>query len=253
RAELQLGWDLAKEALDVLARPVRMVFAPLDGHDPPLFPHCPGEGHRQCPRTGAGLEHRHSGAYVGEHQDRADVLRVHDLGAPAHAEDEIGQARAQRQQPPPGRGLDPTPALEPDDGGMIQDSPVVLELTVDIQLQQVLATLPIDQEAGVSVLEDTHTAARDSMLTRVCWRSRQKAHTSAVVGCPHTEQATNSTFSSNSANAGWPRSRKPKRKFAFMPGDCSSRMFSHSLYRLMVFPAAIGHSSTSYSMPRRME
>ena len=39
---------------------------------------------------------------------------------------------------------------------------------------------------------------------------------------------------------------------AFEPGDCRSIELSASLYARCLFPTAIGHSSTWYSIPRTM-
>ena len=96
--QFELRRDLAEEALDVALCLACVVFASLHGDHPPLLPHCTGECHRQRPRAGARLEDRHAGGYVGVDEDRTDVLRVDDLGAAAHPQDEVGQSGTQGEE-----------------------------------------------------------------------------------------------------------------------------------------------------------
>ena len=57
----------------------------------------PQHGHRQRAGADARLEHPGAREDVGEHQDRAEVLRVDDLRAAGHLQHEVRQRRPQRR------------------------------------------------------------------------------------------------------------------------------------------------------------
>ena len=53
--------------------------------------------HRQCARPNTAFEYPRTREYVGDHQDRAEVLRIDHLGATGHLQDELRQRWADHQ------------------------------------------------------------------------------------------------------------------------------------------------------------
>ena len=118
---------------------------------------------------------------------------------------------------------------------------------------EVPAPLGVDEQHPVAGRERAGHVASSSQHRRATApvaarsRSRQNAHTSPGVGAPHTAHAPSVVAllaRRRPAKRSWPRSRKPKRNAAFVPGERSSSSFSTSLYPRCRLPAAIGHSST---------
>ena len=84
--------------LHVPERPLCEVLPDLVADD--LRP-CPEEGHRERTRPHTRLQHAHSRPDVGQHQDRAEVLRIDHLGAPGHLEYEVAEGGPERHEGAP--------------------------------------------------------------------------------------------------------------------------------------------------------
>src|SRR5690606_2693123 len=200
--EIEIGGYLPEVALDRLAAVVGVILAPFYRDDLSLLSHGPAQGHGQSPRPGSRLENGHSRRDIGVDEDRADVLGIHHLGAPLHAQDEIGQAGAKGEKFSPRGSLDPGSVLAADDVAVGEHPPVVLELTGRVQLEEVVPALAVDEQAGFARLEAAHETARLEMRTSVCSRSRQNAQTEPVVGCPQRSQVDSSTSPTWPSKAG---------------------------------------------------
>ena len=104
--------------------------------------------------------------------------------------------------------------------------------------------------AGRAQQRRHHRGAAARRRLRFCARScacchmRQKAHSSAVVGCPHIAQSRKTCSSAPAWSRGCACSRNRARNRCLAPGDCSSMRANTSLYRRDLAPTAFGHSST---------
>ena len=70
----------------------------LVGHDAPVGPDRSAQRDRERSRPRAGFQHPRAGEDVGLRDDRAQVLRVDDLRAAGHLQDEVGEPRSERHQ-----------------------------------------------------------------------------------------------------------------------------------------------------------
>src|SRR5712692_10563327 len=103
-----------------------------------------------------------------------------------------------------------------------------MELPARLEGDEVAAALAVDEEDPVAGGE----GARHGRGAARTW-SRQNAHTSVVVGAPHSAQrpswALGSSPSGWSVNRSWAWSRKPWRNAALVPGERCSRVLRTSL------------------------
>ena len=114
-----------EERLDVLLGTRREVLAELVAGDVGAGAQ---QGHRQ--RTGAdtGFEHACAGKDVGQHQDRAEVLRIDHLRATRHLEHEVRQRRPERREGRPLRRAHQGAFGVADDVGVGHESGMRVEL-----------------------------------------------------------------------------------------------------------------------------
>ena len=161
--------------------------------------------HRHRARAHARLEHPGAGKHVRQHQQRSQVLRVHDLGAPRHLEHEVGKGRAHDCVAGTGPRAHGRPFDLADDGVVGRDAGVGVELGALDQRHQVAPGLGVDEQHPLSRLEEpAHVAARSTR--------RQKAQMSPGVGVPQRAQERSPSCSARASgvNRCDARSRNPK-------------------------------------------
>ncbi len=92
---------------------------------------------------------------VGEHEDRPDVLRVDDLGAPGHLQNHIGESGADDQIAGASRGGDPPAGGSTDQVVVAHQAGVGVELLALSELEQVAPVLAIDHQHELAGLQRT--------------------------------------------------------------------------------------------------
>src|SRR5918995_1186303 len=106
RAKLEPGRQLAQVGLDVLGRLRLELRTKLVRDDAPLGTDGATQRHRERPGSRPGLEHVGTRGDVGLDEDRADVLRIHDLRPTRHLQNEVGHPWAERVERHAGRRPD---------------------------------------------------------------------------------------------------------------------------------------------------
>ena len=155
------------------------------------------------------------------------------------------RGRRTRKPPPHGR-LDRAARLDADQVVVLDDPLVVVKLVTGLQTDQIATPLAVDEE-GVLVRRrrsrrppaDSHSlqpAERADLASRRLTRSLGQV----VSSSPGSEESARSHVR-----------RNPKRKFALIPGADFLQPVEPLLVSIDRVAAAIGHSSTSYSIPER--
>src|ERR687891_1930530 len=114
-AKLEPRRQLAQVGLDVLGRLRLELRTKLVGDDAPLGTGGAAQRHRERPGSRPGLEHIGTRGDVGLDEDRADVLRIHDLRPARHLQNEVGHPWAERVERHAGRGPDHCPLVGSDE------------------------------------------------------------------------------------------------------------------------------------------
>ena len=91
------------------------------------------------------------GPDVGGDQDRPEVLRVDDLSAPGHLEDDVGERRAEHQELATGRTDDGAALAATDDVVVGEDPRVGVECLALAELQEVPTLLRVDEKHPFAV------------------------------------------------------------------------------------------------------
>src|SRR5918995_5929496 len=105
-AKLEPRRQLAQVGLDVLGRLRLELRTKLVGDDAALGTGGATQRHRERPGSRPGLEHVGTRDDVGLDEDRADVLRIHDLRPTRHLQNEVGHPWAERVERHAGRRPD---------------------------------------------------------------------------------------------------------------------------------------------------
>ncbi len=186
--------------MHVLLRAVGEVVADLVAGHPALragrAQECTGE------RAGpdARLEDARAREDVGEHEDRAEVLRIDDLRTARHLQHVLGERRPHRDQARATRRADRETVVAADDAVVLDDAGVRVELAAGLERDQVPSLLVVDEEHPVAFGEPTGHAPRSGSIGSgvpvARARSRQNAHRSPGVGAPHVRQVPRSARSS---------------------------------------------------------
>ncbi len=102
--------------------------------------------HGERPRSHTRLEDLHPGTDVGRQEDGAEILRIDDLGAAGHLENDIGQGGADHEEEAPGRPGH-RDAFGPTDDVVMGDDPRMgVEGRPRLEGQEVPAVLGVDKQ-----------------------------------------------------------------------------------------------------------
>ena len=187
------GTSGPEESLDVAARPTGEVVAELVADDVAGGADRAQQRQRERARPDAGLEHPGAREHVGQHQDRAEVLRVDHLRAARHLEHVLGERRAHRDEARVAGGAHGDAVGLADDVVVRQHAGVGVELAAVGEGDEVATPLGVDQQHAVAGGERRGPRQRTSSAGRrgsvstssiaPTWdRSRQNAQTSPGVG-----------------------------------------------------------------------
>ena len=149
----------------------------------------PQHRHRQRTRPDARFEDTRPREDVGQHEDGTEILRIDDLRAARHLEDELGQRGADRGVTRPAAGAHGDAFLVADQHIVSEEPGMGMELGLRLEGDQVAALLGIDEDDLLAHLQRAAHA-----LTRSA-RGRPAACGPCANRCRHARP--------------WPRASRP--------------------------------------------